>query len=161
MSFLAVFSVSVVVRLRSHLVFTFNFAIARGLVALPSLERHIHSSPLPRLGGVAIFISFAFTMGCAVALALRFHLHAILPPKPEPTILTPAGLVCRLGAYADIRGVSPLIKSALQGVAGTVLFLGGLQIVNIPVLFGRYTLPWFVGLPCTFCGFWPSPMQLT
>ena len=29
------------------------------------------------------------------------------------------------------------------------LFLGGLRIVDIPVLFGNHQLPWFIGLPVT------------
>jgi hypothetical protein len=33
----------------------------------------------------------------------------------------------------------------VQGVAATMLFMGGLRIVNIPVLFGEHSLPWFVG----------------
>src|SRR5260370_36579368 len=30
-----------------------------------------------------------------------------------------------------------------------MLFMGGLRILNIPVLFGEHQLPWFVGLPLT------------
>src|SRR5581483_11672716 len=29
------------------------------------------------------------------------------------------------------------------------LFAGGLRILDVPVLFGTYKLPWFVGLPLT------------
>jgi UDP-GlcNAc:undecaprenyl-phosphate/decaprenyl-phosphate GlcNAc-1-phosphate transferase len=89
-------------------------------------------------------------MGIAVALALHNpRLHSTFSLKPMMTILVPAALVFLLGAYHDIHGASTHVKVAVQCVAGTILFLGGLQIVNIPVLFGQYTLPWFVGLPCT------------
>ena len=39
-----------------------NLATVRGWVSGPGLERHLHNRPLPRLGGVAIFLSFLFSM---------------------------------------------------------------------------------------------------
>jgi UDP-GlcNAc:undecaprenyl-phosphate GlcNAc-1-phosphate transferase len=41
------------------------------------------------------------------------------------------------------------VKFAAQSLAASMLFIGGLRIVNIPVLFGEHQLPWFVGLPLT------------
>jgi UDP-GlcNAc:undecaprenyl-phosphate GlcNAc-1-phosphate transferase len=127
-----------------------DFATARGWVAVPSQERHLHSSPLPRLGGVAIFLSFACCMGVAAVWALRTHrMHSVLSVKTLITILIPASLIFLLGVYDDIRGVGPYFKFSVQGVAATMLFMGGLRIVNIPVLFGDGKLPVFVGLPIT------------
>ena len=127
-----------------------DFATARGWVAVPSQERHLHISPLPRLGGVAIFISFALSMGLAVVLALaRPRLHAVLSLKTLLTIFLPATLVFLLGVYDDLRDAGPYLKFGVQAVAATMLFLGGLRIVDIPVIFGAHRLPWFVGLPVT------------
>jgi UDP-GlcNAc:undecaprenyl-phosphate GlcNAc-1-phosphate transferase len=127
-----------------------DFATAHGWVAVPTQERHLHGTPLPRLGGVAIFASFSVSMGAAVALALRYpRLHSTFSLKTLLIILVPASLVFLLGVYDDIRGVGPYFKFAIQGVAATMLFAGGLRIVNIPVLFGDHTLPWFVGLAFT------------
>jgi len=110
----------------------------------------LHSSPLPRLGGVAIFVSFA----CCTAIAAlwiadhpEFHRHFSI--KTAVTILGPAALVFLLGVYDDLRGVGPYVKFSVQGIAATMLFVGGLRIVNIPVLFGDRSLPWFLGLPLT------------
>src|SRR5579859_4673936 len=127
-----------------------DFASARGLVAVPTQERHLHSSPLPRLGGVAIFLSFSACMGLTVLWAL-YHprMHATFSIHKLITILVPAALVFLLGVYDDIRGVGPYFKFSVQGIAATMLFMGGLRIVNIPVVFGNSTLPWFVGLPLT------------
>jgi len=125
-------------------------ATARGWVAVPTQERHLHSNPLPRLGGVAIFISFSLSMVAGAAIAsYALHLHSVFSPKTLLTILVPATLVFLLGVYDDIHSVGPYFKFAIQAVAATMLFLGGLRIVNIPVLFGAHTLPWFVGLPLT------------
>jgi len=126
-----------------------DFASARGWVAAPNQERHLHSNPLPRLGGVAIFLSFAICMVVAVLLAPRFNQHGPAFSKTMFTILGPAMLVFLLGVYDDLRGVGPYVKFTVQGVAGAMLFFGGLRIVNIPVVFGDRTLPDFIGLPLT------------
>lgn len=126
-----------------------DFATARGWVSSPSQERHLHSSPLPRLGGVAIFLPFTcWTLLASVWIRHHveihtFSLHAVA------TILLPAGLVFLLGVYDDLYGVGPYIKFSVQAVAASMLFVGGLRIVNIPVVFGDRTLPWFLGLPLT------------
>lgn len=127
-----------------------DVASARGWVALPATERHLHSAPLPRLGGVAIFTSFSLSMAAAVALCYYVpQLHSAFSSKTLATILVPASLIFLLGVYDDLRSVGPYIKFAVQAVAATMLFAGGLRIVNIPVLFGQHQLPWFVGLPLT------------
>jgi UDP-GlcNAc:undecaprenyl-phosphate/decaprenyl-phosphate GlcNAc-1-phosphate transferase len=127
-----------------------DFATSRGWVANPTQERHLHSNPLPRLGGVAIFLSFGFCMGIAALWAVR-------RPAPQSavllrtmfTIIAPAALVFALGVYDDLRGAGPYFKFSVQGIAATILFMGGLKIVNIPVLFGNRSLPWYIGLPFT------------
>ena len=127
-----------------------DFASRRGWVAVPSQDRHLHASPLPRLGGVAIFISFSMGMVAVAVMASYIpHLHAALSLKTLLTILVPASLVFLLGVYDDIYSVGPYVKFAVQAVAATMLFMGGLRILNIPVLFGEHQLPWFVGLPFT------------
>ena len=127
-----------------------DFATARGWVAAPTQDRHLHSNPLPRLGGVAIYLSFSCCMGMAALWAMysgRFHSTFSL--KTLFTIFAPASLVFLLGVYDDLHGVGPYFKFSIQGIAATMLFAGGLRIVNIPVLFGEHKLPWFVGLAFT------------
>jgi UDP-GlcNAc:undecaprenyl-phosphate GlcNAc-1-phosphate transferase len=127
-----------------------DVAARRGWVAIPANERHLHSTPLPRLGGVAIFISFSLSMGAAYVMASYLpHLHSALPLKTLLTILVPASIVFLLGVYDDLYPVGPSVKFAVQSLAGSMLFMGGLRILNIPVLFGEHQLPWFLGLPLT------------
>jgi UDP-GlcNAc:undecaprenyl-phosphate/decaprenyl-phosphate GlcNAc-1-phosphate transferase len=127
-----------------------DFASRRGWVAVPSQDRHLHASPLPRLGGVAIFISFLLSMVAAAVMASYVpHLHSAFSLKTLLTILLPASLVFLLGVYDDLYTVGPYFKFAVQALAATMLFMGGLRILNIPVLFGEHRLPWFVGLPFT------------
>lgn len=77
------------------------------------------------------------------------ELHRHFSLKIVATILAPAALVFLLGVYDDLRGVGPYVKFSIEAVAASMLFLGGLRIVNIPVIFGDRALPWFVGLPLT------------
>jgi UDP-GlcNAc:undecaprenyl-phosphate GlcNAc-1-phosphate transferase len=127
-----------------------DFAFARGWVAAPTQERHMHSSPLPRLGGVAIFLSFCLCMGIAAIWAVRNPtMHSPNFLKTMATIFVPAALVFLLGVYDDLRGVGPYVKFTVQGIAATMLYAGGLRIVNIPVLLGDRVLPWYIGLAAT------------
>ena len=127
-----------------------DVATARGWVAAPALERHLHSHPLPRFGGAAIFLSFLLTL--AVTLPVGWHHLAVgfgLSFRTLLTILLPGCLIFALGIYDDIHSVSPYAKVAVQAVAGAMLFVGGLRILDLPVFFGIRHIPWFVGLPLT------------
>lgn len=89
-------------------------------------------------------------MGIAAVWAQRHpQMHSLSFLRTTATILAPAGLVFLLGVYDDLRGVGPYLKFSVQGIAATILFVGGLRIVNIPVLFGDRALPWYFGLPFT------------
>jgi len=127
-----------------------DLANAHGWVAAPALERHLHNRPLPRFGGIAIFLSFLLTF--AIALPVGWHHLAVsfgLSFQTLLTILLPGCLIFALGIYDDIHSVNPYTKVAVQAVAGAMLFAGGLRILDVPVLFGTRHLPWFLGLPLT------------
>jgi UDP-GlcNAc:undecaprenyl-phosphate GlcNAc-1-phosphate transferase len=127
-----------------------NLATARGWVSAPASERQLHRAPLPRLGGVAIFLAFLLSLTAALLIAaLHPELRFGSSIQTLATILVPGFMIFLLGLYDDIRSVSPTFKFAVQAVAGAMLWLGGLRILEIPVLFGSYHLPWFVGLGLT------------
>jgi UDP-GlcNAc:undecaprenyl-phosphate GlcNAc-1-phosphate transferase len=127
-----------------------NLATSRGWVAAPVGQRHLHDTPLPRLGGVAIFAAFALSVGTAVLLAhfwpsLNFN-HSI---RILTVILGPGFLVFLLGLYDDIRTVGAYTKFLVQALAATLLFVGGLRISDLPLLLGQRRLPEMVGLALT------------
>lgn len=127
-----------------------DLATLRGWVVAPALERHLHSRPLPRLGGIAIFVSFLLSFAVSL-LAAQYH--------PEPgfrvsygtvtTILISGFLVFLLGVYDDMHSAGPWMKFTVQAIAAVVLFAGGLRILDLPVLFGGRHFPWYLGLPLT------------
>jgi UDP-GlcNAc:undecaprenyl-phosphate GlcNAc-1-phosphate transferase len=127
-----------------------NLATARGWVAAPALDRHLHNMPLPRLGGVAIFLTFLLSIGIAVLASWLYpSLSFGISDKTLVTIFLPGFLIFLLGVYDDVRAVGPYVKFTVQAVAGAMLFAGGLRILDLPVLFGNYHFSWFVGLPLT------------
>jgi UDP-GlcNAc:undecaprenyl-phosphate GlcNAc-1-phosphate transferase len=127
-----------------------GFATARGWVAMPDSGRHLHTYPLPRLGGVAIFLAFLLATLFTLLftefdrqVSFGFSSRELLP------IVLAGTMIFLLGVYDDIRGVGPYTKFALQTVAGLILFAGGLRFHHFAVLFRGQTLRWFVDLPLT------------
>ena len=124
-------------------------ATRRGLVYAPPDGRHIHLAPLPRLGGVAIFVSFSVSLGIWLGLSLIFpRLVQGLAPETILRIYLPACLIFCLGVYDDLHGAGPYLKFAVQAVAGAMLFAGGMRVLDLPLIFS-HSLPWFIGLPLT------------
>jgi len=127
-----------------------DWATRRGWVSVPHEGRHVHQSPLPRLGGVAIFLAFSVSLGVWLGLSLVFpRLLDGLAPNTILQIYVPACLIFCLGIYDDLRGAGPYLKFAVQAVAAAMLFAGGMRVLDLPLIFGSHSLPWFVGLPLT------------
>jgi UDP-GlcNAc:undecaprenyl-phosphate/decaprenyl-phosphate GlcNAc-1-phosphate transferase len=117
-----------------------DMATRRGWVAAPPDGRHVHQSPLPRLGGVAIFLAFS------LSLSIWLGLSVIFPRLLDG--LAPTTLFA-LGIYDDLRGAGPYLKFSVQAIAATMLFAGGMRVLDLPLIFRSHALPWFVGLPLT------------
>jgi len=127
-----------------------NLANAHGWVTAPGVERHLHSVPLPRIGGVAIFSAFVLAVGIASLIGWRYpSLSFGFSPQILVSILLPATFIFLLGVYDDLHGVGPYPKFAVQALAGGILFAFGLRVLDLPVLFGGRHFPWFVSLPLT------------
>jgi UDP-GlcNAc:undecaprenyl-phosphate GlcNAc-1-phosphate transferase len=147
--YLAIFAVSVLL----SFIFTRyvrNQASVRGWVSVPASSRHLHSTPLPRLGGIAIFASFLICIAGAILISRHFSsLDPGFAPRSWLSILVPGALIFLLGVYDDVYGVGPYVKFAVQGIAGAMLFAGGLRIDGLPVLFGNHQFSWMIALPLT------------
>lgn len=127
-----------------------DLATRHGWVSLPQGGRHLHQASLPRLGGVAIFLAFSVSLILWLALSLIFpRLVAGLAPATLLRIYVPACLIFCLGIYDDLHGAGPYLKFAVQAIAAAMLFAGGMRVLDLPLIFGSHSLPWFVGLPLT------------
>jgi UDP-GlcNAc:undecaprenyl-phosphate GlcNAc-1-phosphate transferase len=117
---------------------------------MPRDRRHGHQAPLPRLGGVAIFLAFSISLGMWLGLSLIFpRVVDGLAPATLLRIYVPACLIFGLGIYDDVHGAGPYLKFAVQAIAAAMLFGGGMRVLNLPLIFGSHSLPWFSGLPLT------------
>jgi UDP-GlcNAc:undecaprenyl-phosphate GlcNAc-1-phosphate transferase len=125
-----------------------DYSIARGWASLPSSDRHVHTRPIPRLGGVAIFL----TLWCIVLLGqVAGHLGALEFIFPHLTImiLGPATIIFLLGLVDDFCGVSAYVKFAVQVGAAVLLYCNGFGISRLSLLAGHPHIGWLVGLPLT------------
>src|SRR5258708_22663386 len=128
-----------------------DFSIARGWVSIPTSDRHVHTRPIPRLGGVAIFL----TLWCMVLLAhwLPGHFRTREFPLPHFTlkILGPATIIFLLGLIDDFCGVSAYVKFAVQAGAAGLFFFHGVWISRLSPLAGPPPFWLFVGAPLPTC----------
>ncbi len=121
-----------------------RFARAVGAVDHPA-DRRIHTSPTPRLGGLAILAGF-----------LVPALYYLPSDAPARGLVAGATLIALLGAVDDIWGLSPAMKLVGQVACAAVPVSAGLTIDHITLPFvgaqdlgaAQYplTLLWFVAL---------------
>jgi len=129
-----------------------NLARAHGWLDNPALERHVHTTPIPRVGGVAIFLSFTVAIACALFLARWSHWVLQVQWVSIFKLLGPAAMVFLLGLYDDLRRVSPTAKFLVQAFAATLLFMGGYGIHRFDLVSKSQSLQFYIGLPLTI--FW-------
>jgi UDP-GlcNAc:undecaprenyl-phosphate/decaprenyl-phosphate GlcNAc-1-phosphate transferase len=120
-------------------------------------ERKVHDHPVPRLGGLAIYGTFAVASLGAVGIHGRIH-ESFLASRPFWESLAVGGtLVFLLGLYDDFRHASIWTKFIVQfGAAGVVMGWGGVRILKFanpfgdPIVLGWLWIPltalWIVGV---------------
>lgn len=111
-----------------------DFALRHGWIDSPGNGRHIHSRAVPRLGGVAIYLSVFFVLGITTVF---FWLAGISLPyslRTTCTLLGSATVVFLLGLYDDMRSVSPNWKIAIQSLAAVFLYMAGFRINQMDLL---------------------------
>ncbi|MBU0574024.1 MAG: MraY family glycosyltransferase [Candidatus Margulisiibacteriota bacterium] len=120
-----------------------------GAVDHPS-DRKIHTSIIPRLGGLAIFIGFVvailLSLMLASALGMQVDVRLILGVVLAASVMFLCGLV------DDIKGLKPLQKLAWQGLAAGIVLLFGSEITFISNPFNGIFALGFIGVPLTI--FW-------
>ena len=129
-----------------------NTAMRRGWTCAHPRRRDVHASPIPRLGGVAICLSFVLVIvGYTLFVRLRGHSTGF-GIYTTFAILAPASLMFILGLIDDLRPVSPKVKFGVQVVAGLLLFYGGIRIYFFPIVAGYRELNGVISLVLTV--FW-------
>ena len=107
-------------------------AMRLGLVDQPGDDRRIHKVAVPRLGGVAIYISVLATIVSLVAIAGRLPQNA---RGQEGIIAIAVGgtLVFVLGLMDDLESIRAKYKLLTQILAGCAAYALGVRIKEIPI----------------------------
>jgi UDP-GlcNAc:undecaprenyl-phosphate/decaprenyl-phosphate GlcNAc-1-phosphate transferase len=124
-------------------------AVSSGWVVGPQLERHIHTTSIPRLGGIAIFGSFAAISAGSILVVRHFGLVTLLPGRSLLSILTSCSLIFLLGLYDDLKGIGPYWKFGIQSIAALILYAGGVGVQQLDLFSSGHLLRATVGMPLT------------
>ncbi|MCU6755642.1 Undecaprenyl-phosphate alpha-N-acetylglucosaminyl 1-phosphate transferase [uncultured Eubacterium sp.] len=96
-----------------------------GAMDIPKDERRMHKKPMPRFGGIAIYL------GIMAALAVF-----ALKDKGITSVMTGCTLIYMLGLIDDLKDLKPLVKLCGQIVCATVVYIMGVRIEFITNYFG-------------------------
>ncbi|MEZ4637443.1 MAG: MraY family glycosyltransferase [Caldilineaceae bacterium] len=118
-----------------------QLALRLGILDQPA-ARKIHASPVPLMGGIAIYGAFILAL---LFFGERQYINEVVG------IFVGASLVSIMGIIDDQRGLGSYIKLAGQVVAAAILIYSGVQIR----IFGNWldiglTLLWVVGITNAF-----------
>ncbi|MBK5252313.1 MAG: undecaprenyl/decaprenyl-phosphate alpha-N-acetylglucosaminyl 1-phosphate transferase [Peptostreptococcaceae bacterium] len=122
-----------------------------GAMDVPKDDRRVHTSPIPRMGGLAIYLAFVATL-------------VIFAGMDDMTmgIIIGSTMIVGVGIVDDIRGVSAKVKLLVQILAALVLVHFGVKIDFFTNFFesegliylGNLSIPitvfWVVGITNTF-----------
>lgn len=126
-----------------------SFAQKVGAMDIPKDERRVHDHPIPRMGGLAIFLGFIISV----------VLFADITPQMQG-ILIGAVLIVATGAVDDVVNLNAWIKLIIQIAAAVIAVMHGvvIEVVTNPNLFsesmhlvlGTLSIPitilWIVGI---------------
>ena len=105
-----------------------------GAVAEPDADRHIHSQPTPRLGGIAMFLGFAVAVAAfGDSIQYRWQVVAV------------CGAITIAMALDDILDLSWKAKLSIEVGAGVLVALSGVVITFIAVPGLASTSVWQLG----------------
>ncbi|MGW5879373.1 MraY family glycosyltransferase [Nocardiopsis terrae] len=116
-----------------------RLAIAFG-AAPPVRDRDVHTEPIPRLGGLAIYGGFAAALLISAQLP---HLQNVFVAKTWIGLLLAGGLITAIGVVDDRWGMDALSKLAGQVAAAGILVSQGVQLLWLPLPGTQLSLgPW-------------------
>jgi len=94
-------------------------------------ERDSHSTPTPRLGGVAMYFGFLATI--LIAWPLGWFSSVFANPGQVIAIVVSITVIALVGVLDDLYDLDWTLKLAAQFIVGGVLAWQGVQIVSLPI----------------------------
>jgi UDP-GlcNAc:undecaprenyl-phosphate GlcNAc-1-phosphate transferase len=119
------------------------------MLDFPAIPRKIHTIPVPRLGGIAIYGSFflplfaAFLTDGPVYDLFRQNVHVLV------SLFCTSTLIFAIGVYDDIRGATVSQKLFVQFVAAGIIYFLGFKIQLLSIPFVGSINPGIWGFPLT------------
>jgi len=133
-----------------------SLAVRNRLVDDSSSSRKVHTTPTPRLGGIAIVMAFFAPL--AVLISVKTDVGRLFSESNEQVVALFGGgiLVAALGIWDDLKGASARLKLAVQVACGSLVWAAGVKIAVIANPFGAaiplgvagyfVTVLWVVGV---------------
>ncbi len=93
-------------------------------------ERRMHDQPKPRIGGIAVYLGFAFALFSALGYLINTH-HVDDVGKVHDIVNSIVGLIfggtliLMVGIWDDVMGMSPRAKLLAQVVVASISMLYG------------------------------------
>ncbi len=126
-----------------------NIATSRGWVDQPDSSRHNHFRPVPRLGGVAVFLALTGMVGVGLLVRKWLGPANLFSMRTAAAILVPAVLIFLIGLYDDLRSLGAYPKFGAQVLAACLLYLDGIGIRQFDLFLPGHALNGILGLPLT------------
>jgi UDP-GlcNAc:undecaprenyl-phosphate GlcNAc-1-phosphate transferase len=106
-----------------------RFAVRAGAI-VPKRDRDVHAEPIPRMGGIAMYIGIA----AGLLVASHSSLREIMPGTGLPGgLLAAGGLIVLIGIIDDRWGINAIAKLAGQVAAAGILVGSGVELQNFPL----------------------------
>lgn len=105
------------------------------LLDVPADGRRVHTTAIPRLGGVAIYLSLMLALSSLLFVSnlvtewLQFYTSVFVK------VLVPSTLVLLLGVYDDLRGANAVVKFLGLGLIACLFYAMGGRIDTLAVPF--------------------------
>ncbi len=120
----------------------------------PDGARRLHLIPVPRLGGVAVYLVTAVVGTLLFVRTAPLFLPNGAPGDAQIRLLTGAfigsALLFLTGLVDDLRGLSPAAKSAAQVIAAGIVYYFGFRIGSIALGYGEGVPVGFLEIPLIF-----------
>jgi UDP-GlcNAc:undecaprenyl-phosphate/decaprenyl-phosphate GlcNAc-1-phosphate transferase len=158
-TYVAVFSFAVLISLLSTRR-VMERAVRKGWVDQPDSCRKLHSAPVPRIGGIAIYLSLLLSLICFYFLPTKVAENFRLQLASALKLLLLGGMMLLIGLWDDLKTLKPWTKFSAQTLVALIAWLLGFRILtswssdgavlSLGILSLPITILWIVGLTNAF-----------
>jgi UDP-GlcNAc:undecaprenyl-phosphate/decaprenyl-phosphate GlcNAc-1-phosphate transferase len=107
-----------------------QIAIRVGAMDFPG-GRKVHTKPIPRLGGIAVYLSFFLSLLLVFAFSPSIHSSTWILGNEGISFVAALLVVLLLGIWDDLRSLQPSQKFLIQLFLATVVYAAGFRITTV------------------------------